>query len=103
MRSLLSLLLLPALLAFAPAPAQAVDEQTCLDRAEMVTTLLDKYGEQLAEVHEIKGEGLIEFHVSPDNGNWTVLLTKAGTSCVLAAGTGMKADNYAFLDPGLEI
>lgn len=106
MRKLLSAFLLPGvvagLLAMAPTAVRA-EEQLCLDRSEMVGALLDQYGEQLAEVHEVKGEGLVEFHIDPDTGNWTMLLTKAGTSCVLAAGTGLDAHQYAFLSPELEI
>ena len=56
----------------------------------MLDTLITEYGEQLAEVREIKGTGLLEFPVSPKKGTWTALLTNAkGVSCVLAVGEGI--------------
>lgn len=99
----LSLLLLPALLTTAPVIGHA-DSRVCLDRSQMVNTLVDEYGEQLAEVHEIKGKGLLEFHVSPDEGTWTALLTDDdGTSCVLATGEGVDPENYEDLEDGFDI
>jgi hypothetical protein len=83
------LLLLPILiLAIAPvSPAQAA---VCLDRSRMLDTLITEYGEQLAEVREIKGTGILEFHVSKSDGTWTALLTDYEQwSCVLATGEGL--------------
>ena len=104
----LSILLLPALLAapisIGPAMAAQDDDTQCLDRSKMVEALVDEYGEQLAEVHEIRGKGLLEFHVSPDDGTWTALITKKGVSCVLATGEGLDHDAYEdILEPGEEI
>jgi hypothetical protein len=59
----------------------------CSDREEIVEELISEYDEQLAAVKEIKGEGLLEIHVSARTGSWTALLTKAGRlSCILADG-----------------
>lgn len=104
----LSILLLPALLATPISAVTATAGQNkntqCLARSKMVEALVDEYGEQLAEVHEIRGKGLLEFHVSPDDGTWTALITKKGTSCVVATGEGLDHDAYEdILEPGLEI
>ena len=89
MKKSLALILLPLMLAALPR-AQGADVRACLDRSVMVDTLITQYGEQLAEVREIKGTGLLEFHVSAQEGTWTALLTNgAGVSCVLAVGEGI--------------
>lgn len=104
----IGLLLLPALLAapvFAGTAmiAQAGDN-LCLDRSRMVDALVDKYGEQLAEVHQVKGRGLLEFHVSPSDGTWTALITEEGVSCVLATGEGLPPRSFdQILNTGMEI
>jgi hypothetical protein len=108
MKKLASLLILPALvatlLAIAPETAQA-QQRLCIDRSEMIDTLVDQYGEQLAEVHEIKGTGLLEFHVSPEEGTWTALVTdEENTSCVLATGEGLDPEKSLHLvETGLRI
>jgi len=59
----------------------------CSDREEIVDELVSGYGEQLAAVKDIKGEGLLEIHVSARTGSWTALLTTAGRlSCIVADG-----------------
>jgi hypothetical protein len=108
MRKLASLLTLPvlvaALLAIAPQTAQA-QQRLCIDRSHMIDTLIDEYGEQLAEVHEIKGTGLLEFHVSPTDGTWTALVTdEENVSCVLATGEGLDPEKSLHLiETGLRI
>jgi hypothetical protein len=68
------------------APSKA-EEVICKTRDLMVESLLDDYGEQLAAVRKIKGEGLLEFHVSAATGTWTALLTKTwAQSCLIASG-----------------
>lgn len=104
----IGLLLLPALLA-APvfagsATMTQAEDNLCLDRSRMVDALVDQYGEQLAEVHQVKGRGLLEFHVSPSDGTWTALLTEEGVSCVLATGEGLEPRNFdKILRTGTEI
>ena len=89
MKKGLLLILLPLMLAALPR-AHGAEVKACLDRSVMVDTLIAEYGEQLAEVREIKGKGLLEFHVSPNEGTWTALLTNVkGVSCVLAVGEGI--------------
>lgn len=107
MRKLWILLLLPALLAMAPAVGHADSDgngKTCVDRSQMIKTLVENYDEQLAEVHEIKGKGLLEFHVSPTEGTWTAILTNSkGVSCVVATGDGINPGNYEDLEPGFDV
>ncbi len=102
MRSLLlSLLFFPALLA---ADVARAEPRACFDRTAMINALVDDYGEQLAEVHEIKGKGLLEFHVSPNEGTWTALLTDDdGVSCVVASGDGVDPAKSPALEAGLQI
>jgi hypothetical protein len=109
MRKLAGLLILPALvatalLATAPETAQA-QQRLCIDRSHMIDTLVDQYGEQLAEVHEIKGTGLLEFHVSPEEGTWTALITdEENVSCVLATGEGLDPEkSLQLIETGLRI
>ncbi len=93
MKKSLALILLPLMLAALPR-AHGAEVRACLDRSVMVDTLITQYGEQLAEVREIKGTGLLEFHVSAQEGTWTALLTNgAGVSCVLAVGEGIDPAN----------
>lgn len=99
----LGLLLVPALLAAEVAPARA-ESRVCVDRSSMIDALVDDYGEQLAEVHEVKGSGLLEFHVSPTDGTWTALITdNAGVSCVVASGEGVDPVTALRLDPNPEV
>lgn len=104
MKTLLSLLLLPAVAALLVATPVRAESRVCHDRTNLVKALVDDYGEQLAEVHEIKDRGLLEFHVSPTEGTWTALLTdEAGVSCVLATGEGVDPVKSLHIEPGLPI
>lgn len=107
MKKLAGLLILPvlvaALMAIAPETARA-QQTVCIDRSHMIDTLIDEYGEQLAEVHEIKGTGLLEFHVSPTDGTWTALITdEDNVSCVLATGDGIDPEKSLHLETGFRI
>ncbi len=84
--------------------AQAAEARVCLDRSDMIDTLIGDYDEQLSEVRHIKGKGLVEFHVSPLYGTWTALLTKGnGISCVLAVGEGIDPAKIMVLAAGTRI
>lgn len=89
MKKSLSLILLPLMLLALPR-AYGAEAKQCVARSVMVDTLIAEYGEQLAEVHEIKGKGLVEFYVSTEDGTWTALITHPnGVSCVLSVGEGI--------------
>ena len=84
--------------------AYGAETKQCRDRSVMIDTLIAEYGEQLAEVREIKGKGLLEFHVSPKDGTWTALLTKGnGVSCVLGVGDGIDPSKGETLQVGYPI
>lgn len=84
--------------------AYGTEAQDCRVRSAMIDTLIDEYGEQLVEVREVKGQGLLEFHVSPDDGTWTALLTKSnGVSCVLGIGEGIDPSKTKALEVGFAI
>ena len=73
--------------------AHGAEVRACMDRSVMIDTLISEYGEQLAEVREIKDNGLLEFHLSSKDGTWTALLTNVdGMSCVLATGQGLESN-----------
>ena len=98
MKKCLTLILLPLMLVALPR-ASSAEIRACLDRSVMIDTLIAEYGEQLAEVREIKGKGLLEFHVSTKDGTWTALLTTVnGVSCVLAVGDGIDPDQTGALE-----
>jgi hypothetical protein len=103
MKKRLSLILLPLMLVALPR-AYGAEARACLNRSVMIDTLISEYGEQLAEVREIKGKGLLEFHVSPKDGTWTALLTKSnGVSCVLGVGEGIDPSKTEALQVGYPI
>ena len=103
MKRSLTLILLPLLLAISPL-AHGARTTACLERSTMIDTLVQDYGEQLAEVRKIKDEGLLEFYVSPDEGNWTAVLTSPmGISCVLAVGEGLDPAKSFIVEGGDEI
>lgn len=103
MKKSLLVLLLPLFLAV-EAPAYGSEPRECRDRSVMIDALIEEYGEQLVEVHEIMGEGLLEFHVSPEDGTWTALLTRRnGVSCVLGFGEGIDPSKTLALKVGLPI
>ncbi|HSR55052.1 MAG TPA: hypothetical protein VLN73_02345 [Alphaproteobacteria bacterium] len=103
MKNWLMLLLLPLMLAHT-ADAVSAETKPCLVRSLMVDTLITDYGEQLAEVRQVKGKGLLEFHVSPKDGSWTAVLTKPnGISCVLAVGEGLDPEKAFTLATSTEI
>ncbi len=103
MKKSLVLILLPLMLAALPR-AHGAEVRACLDRSVMVDTLITEYGEQLAEVREIKDTGLLEFHVSSDVGSWTAVLTSSeGISCVLATGQGLESKKSYIVEVGREI
>lgn len=93
------------LLAVAPlGSAHGAEARVCLNRYVMIDTLIAEYGEHLVEVRDIKGKGLLEFHVSPIDGTWTALLTKGnGISCVLAVGEGIDPAKIMVLAVGTPI
>jgi hypothetical protein len=103
MKLWLPLLALPLLLAPQNHAASA-ETKPCLVRSMMIDTLITDYGEQLAEVREIKGKGLLEFHVSPKDGTWTAVLTKPnGMSCVVAVGEGIDPEKTVTVGAGTDI
>jgi hypothetical protein len=103
MKKLLSLFLFTALLAGA-MPMPRAQAGACFDRTHLIDALITDYGEQLAEVHEVQGRGLLEFHVSPTDGTWTAVITDTdGLSCVLATGDGVDGIKSLHLEPGTEI
>ncbi|MFT5538696.1 MAG: hypothetical protein ACI82H_000209 [Alphaproteobacteria bacterium] len=107
MKKLLRLLLLPLLLVASPVAMSTnamAEEHVCYDRSNMIDTLINTYGEQLAEAHAIKNRGLLEFHVSPSDGTWTALLTDIdGQSCVLASGEGLDPSKLLLIELGHQI
>ena len=75
----------------------------CLARSALVSLLVDEFGEQLVEVHTTV-RGLLEFHVSPNGGTWTAVVTDGtGTSCVIASGDDVDPSKTLLGDTFIEI
>jgi len=97
-------LVFPLMMLAVASRAHGVEGRDCHDRSIMIDNLIAQYGEQLAEVREVEGKGLLEFHVSPEDGTWTALITKNnGVSCVLGVGDGIDPSKTKTLKVGLPI
>jgi hypothetical protein len=84
------------------ASSDAVEDR-CLARSALVSLLVDEFGEQLVEVHPTV-RGLLEFHVSPNGGTWTAVVTDGlGTSCVVASGDDVDPSKTLLGDTFIEI
>ena len=95
--------LLVAFLTAHGAASSDAGANRCLARSDLVALLVAEFGEQLVEVHPTAG-GLLEFHVSPDDGSWTAVVTDGmGTSCVLATGDDVDPSKTLLGDTFIEI
>ena len=84
------LLLLAPLALAAALPVQA--QQQCGPRADVVSTLGQKYDEQLIGGGLQGAERILEVWRAEDGSSWTILLTEAGgKSCIIAAGREILA------------
>lgn len=78
----------------------AASETLCAEREQLVDQLVSEFGEHLAMVKDVKGEGLLEIHVSADSGTWTALLTKSwDLSCVVADGEDAPVPDILEVNP----
>ncbi|MDX1484855.1 MAG: hypothetical protein R3229_10260 [Alphaproteobacteria bacterium] len=90
-----------SLFLFLPTHVKA-EEVVCTEREEMVEQLVSDFDEHLAAVRDIKGEGLLEIHVSAQTGSWTALLTKHwNLSCILADGDDAPVPDILKLETGV--
>lgn len=86
----------------ATAGAEPANEIVCVDRERMVERLVSDFGEQLAAVKFVEGEGLFEIHLSASTGTWTALLTKSDyLSCVTADGEHAPVPDFLEADVGI--
>ncbi|MGR3514697.1 MAG: hypothetical protein ACU0GG_18210 [Paracoccaceae bacterium] len=75
-----------------PTTLQA--QAKCFDRDDLVEKLSAKYGEAFAGGGLQNQTSIVEVWFSPEQGTWTVLMTRAdGKSCIMASGTNWR-------DPG---
>lgn len=69
----------------------SVHAMNCAPRDVVVTRLLDTYGENFSGGGLQNAESIFEVWTSPNDGTWTILMTRAdGTSCIMAAGTDWR-------------
>ena len=80
----------------------AADDIVCTDREQMVERLVSDFGEQLAAVKDLKGEGLLEIHVSARTGTWTALLPRPwDLTCVVGNGEDAPIPDFLESMPGV--
>jgi len=73
---------------------QALAQGACMERAELVATLSDRYGESVTAAGLTSGS-YVEIWAGP-SGSWTFTMTSpAGVSCVIASGQSFEILNVA--------
>ena len=91
-------------LAFTAAlPALASAQAVCGARAQIVSTLGEKYLESRHGLGLVgkDGQGMMELFVSK-RGSWTMLMTMAqGTTCIIAAGQQWEASSQNIAGAGI--
>ena len=80
---------------FMPQPTTAQVMMTvplvCLERGDLVDTLVTRHGERPVGRGVTDGGGLVERYESPGGRTWTwVLSTPGGLACVVATGQGWQ-------------
>jgi len=66
---------------------QAMAEQACADRAEVVNRLERNFGETRQSMGLNAQTGVVEVYASDQTGTWTIVLTRPdGVSCLIASG-----------------
>jgi hypothetical protein len=86
---------------FGGASEVAAQGSSCAERAAIVESLNNKYGEIRQSVGLNQSNGVVEVFASPETGTWTILLTMPnGMSCLMAAGKSWENVANASLRPG---
>lgn len=68
-------------------PVMALAQRLCVDGADMVTTLQNKYGEERVSVAITDTGKLLERYENPKSGGWTIVVYPNGEmACVFATG-----------------
>jgi predicted methyltransferase len=82
-------------LSSAPAAfAQAMPQQTCAPRAELVSKLGQQFKESQQAVGIVNDHAVMELFIS-GKGTWTLIASGTdGTSCVVSAGTDWDSANF---------
>lgn len=76
-----------------PAHAQHL---RCLDRAQVLDLLENRFGETRRAMGVAQGNAVVEVFASADTGNWTITVTLPdGRTCLLASGHGFEAMDAA--------
>ncbi len=69
-------------------PGMAMAQSNCANRDVVVDKLAAKYGEAFAGGGLQNTQQIFEVWFSPEQGTWTILMTRAdGVSCIMASGT----------------
>lgn len=84
-----------------PSTLQA--QANCFDREALVTKLEKNYGEAFAGGGLQNSNSIVEVWFSPEEGTWTVLMTRAdGKSCIMASGTNWRDPGEVKLPAGIQ-
>lgn len=91
---MLGVLLLPALMHAEPV---TVDKRVvCADPKELLTGLVQKYGEQIIWYSRLEpGKNQFAVFVNTETGTWTIVEQVKDKLCVLGDGTGYGYKNLA--------
>ena len=89
-----------ALAILALTTSQALAQSACMERADLVATLSDRYGESVTAAGLTTGS-YVEIWSAP-SGSWTFTMTNPeGVSCVIASGQSFEILNVASSDDAL--
>jgi hypothetical protein len=92
--ALFAMLILAAL----PAPS-AAQQPRCLERAQVLDLLENRFGETRRAMGVAHGNAVVEVFASDESGNWTITVTlPSGMTCLLASGHG-----YETMEAALDI
>lgn len=70
---------------------QALAQQMCADRAQVLDRLESKYGESRQSIGLAPNNGVVEVFASDETGTWTILITQPdGKSCLIASGQAFE-------------
>lgn len=84
-------------------PSTVHAQATCFDREALIAKLEKSYGETFAGGGLQNSNSIVEVWHSPEEGTWTVLMTRAdGKSCIMASGTNWRDPGDVKLPTGIK-
>ncbi len=80
------------LVAFAiggPAVASHQGGLQCGSYPDMVSQLIERFGESPLPITFIGAQGVLQFYANKETGSWTVLRIRGEAACLMASGNGL--------------